>query len=72
MTDTIAVFREAQSLNPVDRLKLVEMLLADLDQPDDRIDALWAKEAQGRWDAFRRGELDASPHESVMAKYQRT
>lgn len=48
MTDAVAVCREAQSLNPVDRLKLVEMLLADLDQPDDRIDALWAKEAQGR------------------------
>ncbi|HNC84035.1 MAG TPA: addiction module protein [Nitrospira sp.] len=71
MTDAVAVCREAQSLNPVDRLKLVEMLLADLDQPDDRIDALWAKEAQGRWEAFRRGELNASRHESVRAKYQR-
>ena len=37
MTDTVAVYREAQSLNPVDRLKLVEMLLADLDQPDARL-----------------------------------
>jgi hypothetical protein len=52
MSDTATIYREAKSLNPVDRLRLVEMLLADLDQPDDHIDRIWAAEAMGSLSAW--------------------
>lgn len=71
MSDTSAIYRETRSLKPVERLRLVEMLLADLDQPDEQIDRLWAAEAQSRWDAYQRGELETLSHEEVMAKYRR-
>ena len=57
MSDAAAIYREARTRKPVERLPLVERLLADLDQPDEQIDRLWAAEAQSRWDAHQRGEL---------------
>jgi len=71
MSDTTAIYRETRTLKPVERLRLVEMLLADLDQPDEQIDRLWAAEAQNRWDAYQRGESKTLSHEEVMAKYRR-
>ena len=40
------LLREALQLTPVDRAALVDELLSSLDQPDERIDALWAQEAE--------------------------
>ena len=71
MSDAATLFREAQALKPTDRLRLVEMLIADLDHPDQNIDQLWGAEAQRRLDLFRRGELKTLSHDEVMAKYQR-
>ena len=71
MSDAAAIYRETRTLKPVERLRLVEMLLADLDQPDEQIDRLWAAEAQSRWDAHQRGELKTLSCEDVMAKYRR-
>lgn len=71
MTDAATIHRDARTLKPTERLRLIEMLLADLDQPDEQIDEAWAAEAQRRWDAFQRGSLKTIPHEEVMARYRR-
>ena len=71
MADATTIYRQASVLKPVERLRLVEMLLADMDQPDEQIDALWAIEAQNRWDAHQRGDLGSLPHDEVMAKYRK-
>jgi len=59
----------AKKLAPVERLNLVEQLLNDLDKPDEAIDALWAREAEDRLDAYKRGEIRAVSLADVMAKY---
>lgn len=71
MADTTAIYNEASTLKPTERLRLVEMLLADLDQPDGRIDQLWATEAQSRLDAHQRGELSAISHQEVVSRYRK-
>ncbi len=68
MSDAAAIYRETRTLKPVERLRLVEMLLTDLDQPDAPIDRLWAAEVQSRWDAHQRGELKTLSCAAVMAR----
>lgn len=62
--------KQALDLNPGDRIKLVEQLLESLDKPDAEIDALWAREADVRIEAFERGEIEAVSAEQVFQKYK--
>jgi Putative addiction module component len=50
----------------------VDDLLTSLDESDPGIDGLWAKEAEDRLAAYRRGELKAIPLQEVLAKYRMT
>ena len=61
---------QARRLSPAERIELVDDILASLDEPDPNIDRLWAKEAEDRLAAYRRGEIKAIPLEQVLAKYR--
>ena len=61
---------KARKLSPDERLELVDDILASLDEPDPAIDRLWAKEAEERLAAYRRGEIKAVPLQEVLAKYR--
>ena len=61
---------EARKLSPAERIDLVDDILASLDEPDSNIDRLWAKEAEDRMAAYRRGEIRAISLEQVLAKYR--
>jgi putative addiction module component (TIGR02574 family) len=61
---------KARKLSPAERLELVDDLLASLDEADPQIDRLWAKEAEERLSAYRRGEIKAVPLQEVLAKYR--
>ena len=69
MSDSTDVLSAARKLAPSERLDLVEQLLDSLDQSDGAVDALWAKEAQDRLSAYRRGEITAVPLSAALAKY---
>jgi len=61
------VLEEALSLPPAERAELADRLLTSLDAaPDDRIDKLWAQEAEDRLDAFERGEIKAVSAKEVF------
>ncbi len=62
---------EARKLSPAERVQLVELLLADLHQPDAEIDRLWAEEAQRRWEGYLAGEVETLSLDEVMGKYRR-
>jgi len=51
-------------------MQVVERILDSLDEPDASLDALWAKEADSRLTAYRRGEVRAVTLSDVIAKYQ--
>lgn len=61
---------QAVQLPPEDRMALVERILDSLDEPDTSVDALWAKEADDRLTAYRRGEIRAVALSDVIAKHQ--
>src|SRR6185295_17252001 len=61
---------QARKLSTAERLELVDDLLTSLDESDPGIDGLWAKEAEDRLAAYRRGELKAIPLQEVLAKYR--
>ena len=44
---------EIRQLPDVDKLRLVDVILADLDKPDPEIDRVWAEEARKRWAAYQ-------------------
>ena len=71
MTDAAKqISKQARNLSSDERLELVDDLLASLDEGDAKIDALWAKEAEDRLAAYRRGEIKAIPLQEVLAKYR--
>jgi putative addiction module component (TIGR02574 family) len=65
-----ALSAQATQLPPEERMEVVERILDSLDQPDAALDALWAKEADDRLAAYRRGEIKAVALSDVIAKYQ--
>jgi putative addiction module component (TIGR02574 family) len=73
MTSTAeAVSAQAVQLPPEERMQVVERILDSLDEPDASLDALWAKEADDRLAAYRRGEVKTVALSEVIAKYQVT
>jgi putative addiction module component (TIGR02574 family) len=58
---------EAAKLLPQERMELVDEILASLDRPDERLDRLWAKEAEDRLAAYRRGEIKAVDFPMVLS-----
>ncbi len=57
---TQAVLRQALALGPVDRAELIEALFRSFDRRGaDRVDVLWAEEAEARIDAFESGAMVA-------------
>ncbi len=67
-TKTLSV--QARKLSAEERIELVDDILTSLDEPDPAIDRLWAKEAEDRLAAYRRGEIKALRLEEVLAKYR--
>lgn len=68
---TNKILEEALQLPSSQRADLAERLLDSLEfDTDERVDALWAAEAESRIAAFRGGELSAVPSEEVFAEIE--
>jgi len=57
----------ARKLTAPERAALIDDLLASLDAPDPRIDALWAEEAERRLAAVESAEMPARDAADVLA-----
>ncbi len=60
-----------RSLPDVEKLRLVDEILVQLDRPDPELDKVWADEARKRWAAYKEGRLKTVAYEDVMAPYRR-
>ena len=63
---TKEILKEALRLNPEDRFTLVEDLIKSLDEPDMKLDNIWAEEAEKRLVAYREGKLEGIPMETIF------
>ena len=66
------VLDQALGLSATERANVAEKLLFSLDTPDSKIDAVWAKEADSRVEAYKKGKIEAISAEEVFAKYRKT
>lgn len=64
--------KEIHGLPDIEKLRLVDTILTDLDKPDAEIDRVWAEEARKRWAAYKAGKVPTVSYESVMAKHRRS
>lgn len=61
------ILQDALSLPPTERAEVAERLLSSLDTPDrQRVNELWAAEAEDRLDAYERGEIKTIPAKQVF------
>lgn len=60
------ILKQAMALKPEERFLIVESLIKSLDQPDEKLDEIWAKEAEDRLNAYREGRLEGVPMEEVF------
>ena len=62
----------ALALPPAERALIVEEILSSFDFPSrQEVDALWAREAEDRIDAYDRGEMRSSPAQEVFDRIDR-
>ena len=59
---------ETLSLNPADKICLVEMLLDSLKNSDPEIEAAWVAESERRYAAYKRGEIKGSTLEEMKKR----
>jgi len=63
---TRELLEEALHLKPRERFILLEGLIKSLDEPDKKIEAIWAEEAEKRLKAYREGRLEGIPMDEVF------
>lgn len=66
------IFQEAMKLPTIERASLIEELLSSMDKPDPELDKLWAKEAEERLAAYRRGDIESYTADEVFAELDRS
>ena len=69
-TTSQAIIEQAKQLSALEKLEVVDALLASVDKPDAEVDKQWANEAEDRLAAYRRGEVKALDLNQVLAKYR--
>lgn len=62
---------EIRGLSDLEKVRVVDAILTELDKPDPEIDRIWAEEARQRWMAYKAGRLPTISYEEVMAKHRR-
>ena len=61
--------REAMQLSAKERAELARELIASLDEAIDAdVEELWLAEAERRYEAYQRGEVQALPADEVIAE----
>jgi putative addiction module component (TIGR02574 family) len=63
---------QIHELPDIEKLRLVDAILKDLNKPDPEIDRVWAVEARKRWAAYKASGVPTVSYESVMAKHRRS
>lgn len=70
-TTTEKLALEIKSLSDIEKLQLVEVILADLDRLDPEIDRVWAEEARNRWAAYKAGRIPTVSYEDIKSRHRR-
>lgn len=61
---------QIKNLPDIEKLKLVDVILEELDRPNPELDQIWADEARQRWKVYKKGTLKTVDYEEVMQKHR--
>jgi putative addiction module component (TIGR02574 family) len=64
------LYNSTQALKPVDKARLAELILQDLDRPDPLIEKEWIKEVKRRREMIKSGKEKMLTYDQVMARYK--
>ncbi len=70
MLATKKIYNEALTMDPIDKIKLVDELLGSLDIPNSEIAEEWTLEAKSRVSAYNAGEIKTVSMDEVFEKYK--
>ncbi|MFZ2956428.1 MAG: addiction module protein [Candidatus Ozemobacteraceae bacterium] len=62
--------KKAMDLGPVEKIRLVEAILYSLDKSDPDVEKSWIAESEVRYEAYKRGELEAIEWDEVKKRYE--
>ena len=62
--------KRAIGLRPIERIQLVEAILYSLDKPDPDVEKSWIAESEARYEAYKRGELEAYEWDEIKKRYE--
>jgi len=60
-----------KELSDEEKLRLVDVILTDLNKRDAKMDRVWADEARKRWEAYKAGKIPTVSYEEVISKHRR-
>ena len=66
MENCDTLLKKAKRLNLKERFLLIDGLIQTIDEPNAKLDALWADEAEKRLKAHREGKTVGIPFEDVF------
>ena len=69
--DTKSIFKDALQLRPAERLLLIEMLSKSLNQPDEKIEKIWADESEKRYKALEEHRVKSISINEIIERYKR-
>jgi putative addiction module component (TIGR02574 family) len=70
-TNADRLLSEIRALPDEEKLRLLDMILTDMDTPNPEIDQIWANEARKRWKAYHAGRLKTVSYEELIRRYKR-
>ena len=71
METLVQIAKKVMGLRPIERIRLVEAILYSLDKPDPDIEKSWVVESEARYEAYKRGELEAYDWDEIKKGYER-
>lgn len=69
MNTPMDIVLEIEKLSPVERVRLVDLVMRDAITPNSAIEKAWAEEAAKRWTAYKNGAIQPISYEDAMSKY---
>jgi len=69
-TSSLELIKRIRKMPDIEKLKLVDSILRELDMPNPEVDKAWSDEAVKRWKAYREGNASSVSYADAMKKYR--
>ena len=70
MTTADRIFNDVSALSLIEKDRVIDKLISDLDKSDPEINEMWVKEAKDRIDAYDQRKMKAISLKKLLQKYK--